>query len=154
MRYLLCRIIGLLAGCTATPDPVDRLVADLSATHGLWINGAVPIIQLPEIASTEQVLERVFEMTGFERGRVKTYKVSKIRQVQIPVRSPLSVSYMAALVRTDLGEKIVLLRYGGDFRWWSRVYDANQTLHRKTSPTCPRASYELRPHSCTSPVVA
>lgn len=101
-----------------SPDPIEQLVAKLSATHGLWVNGRSPIIRLPEPATPEQILEQVFKMTGFDKGHVKDFKILQSRDVQIT-----GGSYSAALVQTDLCRKIVLFTAGGA---WSRVYDADE----------------------------
>ena len=129
MRSIYLSIFAaLLTGCAAAPeshtrastsqvlttDPIDQLVTKLSSEH-LWQNGASPILDLPETASTEQVVKKVFEMTGFDRGHVKSYTILKVREVQIQ-----GGLFSAALVQTDIGEKIVLFTKGGG---WSRVYD-------------------------------
>ncbi|MGH7954227.1 MAG: hypothetical protein ACREFE_20220 [Limisphaerales bacterium] len=133
MRTLLCIIIaGLFAGCATKPDPINHLVADLSSTHGFWINGIGRNIQLPKTASTEQLVEQVFKITIFQSGRVTSYKILKIRQVEISVSQP--ESYTAVLCQTSLGEKIVLLRFQEHFgSWWNRVYDAGKTYYEKKS---------------------
>jgi hypothetical protein len=112
---------------TAASDPIDRLVVDLSNSQ-TWLDGEYPMLGLPESSSTEQILERVFQKTGFDRGHVSSYKVLEVRQVRIP-------GYTAALVHTDLGEKIVLFKYDGQAvgGWWSRVYEANRTYYSKRS---------------------
>jgi hypothetical protein len=109
------------------------LVADFSNSHGLWQNGLYPMLGLPESASPEQILERVFQKTGFDRGHVSSYKILEVRQVRIP--GSLPDRYTAALVQTDLGEKIVLFKYDGQAAggWWSRVYEANRTYYSKLS---------------------
>jgi hypothetical protein len=118
-------IAALLAGCATTPDPIDHLVADLSATHGFWINGIGRDIQLPKTASTEQVVEQVFKTAIFQNGRATSYKILKIRQVEISVGEP--ESFTAVLCQTSLGEKIVLIRFQEHSgSWWDRVYDANK----------------------------
>jgi hypothetical protein len=123
---------ALLVGCSTTPDPIDHLVADFSASYGLWENGIFPILGLPETASSEQVIKKTFEMTGFDKGHLTSYKIVEIRQVHI--RGSLPDLYTAALVQTDLGEKIVLFKYDGPkVGWWSRVYDANHTYYKKPS---------------------
>ena len=114
-------IVLLLSGCASTPDPVDRLVSRLSASHGLWLNGFSPILDLPATASTEQVVSRVFQMTGFDRGHVTRWKILKVRAVHIP---PDTGAYTAVIVDTDFGRKIVLLEYeGASAGWWSRIFD-------------------------------
>ncbi len=105
-------------------DEIDRLVVQLSRSYGLWQNGLSPIIHLPRDAPVEQVLSRVFKMTGFDAGHVKNYRVLKTRKVRITGSVP--DVYTAALVDTDLGRKIVLLRpyQNPTDGWWTRVYDA------------------------------
>ena len=146
MRLVILPIIAIvMTGCalppeprvTASPpaavaDPIDRLVADLLSSYGLWENGVFPILGLPETASTDEVVAKTFKMTGFDKGQVTSYKVLKIRQVHI--RGSLPDLYTAVLVQTDFGEKIVLLKYvGASVGWWSRVYDANHTYYKQPS---------------------
>lgn len=81
-----------------------------------------PNLELPATATTDQVIARVFDMTGFEEGHVTRYRVLETRQVQIGSRPDM---YTAAVVQTDLGNKVVLLKYeSAATRWWSRVYDS------------------------------
>jgi hypothetical protein len=62
-------------------------------------------------------------MTGFDEGHVKRYKILEIKKVTID--GPLPDDYIAALVETDLGEKIVLFQYSNaSIGWWTRVYDS------------------------------
>jgi hypothetical protein len=123
MRVALFSIIAVLVvGCTKAPDPVDQLVTKLSSSHGLWRNGISPILGLPATASNEQVVWRVFQMTGFDRGHVTRHRILKVREVRIPGSVP--DNYTAVVVDTDFGRKIVLMKYEGPAAgWWSRVYD-------------------------------
>lgn len=132
MRSTLFPLLAaFLVGCATMPDPIDRLVAGFSASHGLWENGVFPVLGLSETVLPEQVIQRTFAMTGFEKGHVTSYKILKIRQVHIP--GGLPDVYTAAIVRTDFGEKIVLFKYAGPtVGWWSRVYDA-----KASAPTNP-----------------
>ena len=128
-------IVVLLLGCAVLPgqgvvaekasargDPIARLVEGLAASH-LWRNGMYPKLELPATASTDQLIARVFEMTGFDEGHVTQYRILETREVQI--RGSLPDMYTAALVHTDLGNKVVLLKYAGAAAgWWSRVYDS------------------------------
>ena len=135
---LLLAILGVLCGCAAKqessiaatpkpqraqPDSIETLVARLSSSHGLWVNGLYPTLDLPATASTEQVVARVFQMTGFDKGHVSSHRILETRLVRIGDSFP-DATYTAVLVETDLGRKIVLLQHsspsGG---WWSRVYD-------------------------------
>ncbi len=130
MRSIYLSIIAaLLTGCAREPesraaastpqivaaDPIDQLVTRLSATHGLWHNGRCMPINLPETAAPEQVLEQIFKISSFDKGRVTTYKILAIREVHID-----GGLYTAAFVQTDLGKKIALFTAGG---FWNRVYD-------------------------------
>ena len=131
-QSLTCLAVALLVGCATTPDPIDRLVADFSASHGLWENGVSPLLGLPETALPEQVIKRTFEMTGFDKGHVTSYKILKIRQVHI--QGSLPDSYTAALIQTDFGEKIILFKYVGlTVGWRSRVFDANRIYYKNAS---------------------
>lgn len=102
-------------------DPIAELAKRLSQDL-LWHNGLFPELKLPANASAEEVVEQVFRMTGFAKGRVSTYKLIEVRKVAIS-----GEEFSAALAETDIGEKIVLFRYSPDGRiWWSRVYDAGK----------------------------
>jgi len=119
MRLALIALFALsVVGYAQTPDPIDRLVAEYSASL-LWENGASPIIDLPEKASPEQVIKRIFEKTDCGEADVNNLKILKLRQVQI--RGPLSDLYTAALVQAKFGKYIVLFRWSGPTGWWSRV---------------------------------
>ncbi|MBN1384176.1 MAG: hypothetical protein JW983_04750 [Elusimicrobia bacterium] len=114
-------LVVLFTGCATAPDRIDSLVTRLSSDH-LWQNGEYPILGLPKSASTEQVVAKVFKMTGFDKGHVTKYKILKVREVRIT--GSLPDVYTAVLVSTDFGNKIVLIRYDGpNLGWWSRVYD-------------------------------
>ena len=98
-----------------TPDPIDQLVADLAAMDGEWVNGLYQPVKLPESATTEEVLQQVFQMM-----HVSDYKVLEVRQVKIPPDG--AHAYNAALYQTSAGKKIELFQFqtGG---WWNRSYD-------------------------------
>ena len=103
-------------------DPIAQLVGRLSATHGLWHNGLFPSIDLPAHAPVEQVLSRVFQLSAFNTGRVSEHHVLQARQIEIP--GEVQGRYTALLVQTNLGRKIVILKFSGlEVGWWSRVYD-------------------------------
>jgi hypothetical protein len=119
----------------AKGDPIAALVERLSASH-LWQNGLSPILGLPATASIDEVIARMFEKVSFAEGRVTQYRILETRLVQIPenlsyassaaprIAERLPYTYIAALVRTDFGDKIVLLKYEDPRTgWWSRVYD-------------------------------
>jgi hypothetical protein len=106
----------------AKSDPIATLVERLAASH-IWKNGMFPNLGLPRTASTDEVIARVFDLTSFQEGRAKRYRILETRRVQISPnpshpntggsRVPESpyYTYIAALVRTDVGDKIVLLKF-------------------------------------------
>ena len=123
-------LTALFVGCATSPGPVDQLVADLSSSHGHWENGTYPVLGLPGTASPEQVVKGVFDMTSFDAGHIASYRIIEIRPVYIQGSVP--AAYTAALVQTDLGEKIVLFDYvGPKVGWLSRVYASNRA-HNQT----------------------
>ena len=122
------------------PDSIDHLVARLSA-NPLWQNGRSPAIDLPEHASAEQVVAKVFEMISFDKGKVTKHRIVKVRRVEIQ-RSP----YTAALVETELGEKVVLFGFvGGRLGWWSRVFDAESPAKTPAGPATQPLQQDLQP---------
>jgi hypothetical protein len=130
MRPMLFTIFfALLVGCATAPtsDPIDRLVADYSASRGFFVKGIFPDLNLPKTASQEQVITRALEMHGFTKEQVAGARILTIRQVHIQGIYP--ELYTAALVQTSIGEKIVLFQYQEPaFGWWSQVEDANRTI--------------------------
>lgn len=106
----------------AGEDAISRQVKKLDA-HGLWTNGLSPNIDLPPTASTADVVVKVLAAVGFDKGHVKTHRVLTEREVRVGTDPK---PYRAALVETDLGKKVLLMRYESDSSgWWSRVYDAH-----------------------------
>jgi hypothetical protein len=127
MRYLFI-VVALLIACVATADPINALVIRLSSQPE-WRYGIYPTIDLPQSATTNQVVEQIFKTTAFKTDAgiqsVKTFKILEICQVYIPASD--AVPYTAVLVETDLGRKIAVFRLEPDQKkpyWWSRVYDA------------------------------
>jgi hypothetical protein len=101
-------------------DPIDRLAARLASTP-LWNNGLSPQIDLPPTAATDEVVAAVFERVSFDQGRATRHETLRTKPVSIG-GDPRE--YVAVLVETNFGRKIVLLRYEGQsIGWWSRVFD-------------------------------
>ena len=139
MRSTLFAIItALLVGCVTTPDQIDHLVAFLSAPGYLRNGKSLEIGDdsiLPSTASPEQLIKTVFDsraLQGFlvTGVPVTNYEILKIKQVHIRGLSP--DAYTAALVRTNVGGKIILLQYYKPGREWSIVlFDCDvQRLNR------------------------
>lgn len=103
-------------------DPIDRLSARLNRDPGgLWINGVYPNLGLPANATPTQVISKAFELSGFEQGYVRSWKLVTLRRVRLTAIAATPTS--AALLDTHLGSKILLFRYQGPSAgWWSRFY--------------------------------
>lgn len=122
----LCAALVLLAATAraAPPPPADRigtLVSTLSK-NPLWMNGIAPRVRLGRDASPSQVLDLGVRMMRFDAGALADYKIVEVRQVVI---APDDASHpmTAVLVDSDLGPKIVLMRFE-QTGWWTRAYDA------------------------------
>jgi len=105
-------IAALLVGVSTTTDPIDKVVADLSA-NPVWGNGPSPIIDLPKNASTDEIVAKTLEVRGYSK-KVKGYKIIEVKQVRINEPAP----YIAVLIKSDDGENVVLLRYDGSTVGW------------------------------------
>ena len=122
MKSAASLLIFLVCSAFTAQAPIDALVTRLSS-NPMWINGISPVISLPNTAESSAVIAECFKMTGFDEGHIKNYKILEIKKVKI--RGPLPDDYYAALVDTDLGEKIVLFQYSNPSTgWWTRVYDS------------------------------
>ena len=116
--------IKMLGKEKINPDPIKELVEELGSTYGLWVNGIYGGSKLPPSATIEQVVSEFLHRTQFDQGNtsasVTNYKILHIKEVQIP---PSTERYMAVLVQTNLGKKIVLL---GQKWLWVRAYDVEE----------------------------
>jgi hypothetical protein len=115
--------VVVLGGCGTRIDPLDRISEDLSASHGTWSQGVFPKLQLAETATADEVISGVLQRTSFDYGRITEHKILEVRRLRGPAGR--ADKYIAALVDTDFGVKIVLIKYAGPrVGWWSHVYDA------------------------------
>jgi hypothetical protein len=116
---------ALIGGCVfASPgtDPIEALARRLNSDP-LWPNGEAPTISLLSNAAPKEVVASAVKMWGFDRGHIKTYQILEVRNIQLAAMPGCS----AALVRSDLGTKILLFRYERHDKmsfWWARFYDA------------------------------
>ncbi len=113
---------GTIPELEPNPDAIDQLAASFSESDGTWDNGVTAFpIQLPPSATLDSVVARIFEEVEFDSSRrVKDYQVLKSRNV-IVLHSV--GEYTMALVKTDLGKKIVMTQYTKS-GWWYRIYAA------------------------------
>ena len=101
-------------------NPIDILANRINSDEsGLWVNGIFPRLDLPPHASSKQVIDKAVQEAIFDEGRIKTYNIIEIRTVNLKRKPNCS----AALMKTNLGQKILLFNYEGSM-WWSRFYDA------------------------------
>jgi HEAT repeat protein len=107
-------------------DAIDRLDAYLTSSSGIWLNGFPSgIVPLPTSAAIPEVVSRIIPQTSFGSECVTNYQIVESRQVNIPEAS-IPQHYIMVLVTTNLGKKIVVMRYLSDAKgWWHRIYDAN-----------------------------
>ena len=129
-RRLSIVVLGLLlssASCArherpyaGPPDEIDSLVARLSPYS--WDNGPwQPPLGLPRSASTKELLDACFPSTvWWDTAHVHRYELIRERAVHV---EPRAHEYIAALVATDKGRKIVMLRYEPE-GWWFRTFNA------------------------------
>ena len=108
--------VALLFGCAKSSDPIDRIVSELSATQGMWVNGLSPNLTLSQTASPEEVTRKLF-------GDAAHCKILEVRQVHIPPGERGSDLYTAVSVQTDTAWKIVIIRYFEHVGWWTHDYD-------------------------------
>jgi hypothetical protein len=133
-KLILCLALvlsGSLFGCATKPDAIELFVANLSADHGLWLNG-LDADRVTKATTPEEVVSETFNVAEFQRGRVTNYQILKIRKVHIDYPPD---TYTAVLVDTNLGKMIVLMQYikGKDStpgHWWRRIYSAFPAIER------------------------
>ena len=102
-------------------DPIDALARKLNSDR-MWPNGEVPIISLSSNAAPKEVVGRAVKMWGFDRGHIKTFEIVEIRKIRLDAKPDCS----AAVIRSDLGRKILLFRYESHQKMnfgWTRFYD-------------------------------
>jgi hypothetical protein len=135
MRTAFLSIIFVLVACCAIADQIDDAITNLPDAWSDVVTG--PII-MPQTASVEDALPKVFEHWLFptndpptKYSRITNFTVLQTRQVSIPCcRFPGAPvhSYTAVVVQTNLGKKIVFLKYVDVYTsraWWSsEIFDA------------------------------
>ena len=100
-------------------DPIGKLTKKLDETHGMWVNGLSPTLDLPQTATSDEVLLRIIAVNRLGTN-VGTLEVRKDWPIQ--VFAPGGDRYTAALVELDVGKRIILFRWEGN-TWWSRVFE-------------------------------
>lgn len=96
----------------APMDAIDRVVARLGATAGLWINGIYQTIPLPADAPIEQVVAHYLEHTEFSEGRVRRHTILAHRTVDLFGGS--TNTFEAVHVETDRGTWVLMVHHERD----------------------------------------
>lgn len=114
-----------------TPDAIDWLVAELGSS-GNWQDGIVTSLNLPETASSEEIVSNAFKKDWFYKIPAD-YKILESRKIEFPFPHD---KYLAALVETGIGQKIIIYEYAGREVGWFRIYDAPKsfTLDERGNP--------------------
>jgi hypothetical protein len=118
MNAVAVSIIAMvLLGATNASHRIDQIVA---ATTGgpVWLNGIFPDIKLPELTPIGDVVAKVLKMSGMAETNYKIMDVETVR-----IRGGPDDVYFAVLLKTDVGDRVVLLQHSGNSpgSWWSRI---------------------------------
>ena len=114
MRPLFLVVLLFFSVVCSASDDIDSFISKLSP-FGIWENGIFIPILLSESASPQQVVTEVLSKYHFDK-----YSIVEIKDVTIN-----SMKYSAALIDTNRGRKIMLVRYyGGSSGWWNKMFDA------------------------------
>jgi len=134
----LCYIFllaAVLTGC-GQRDPIDQVVRQESS-NPYFGNGLFVPIHLPATTSPEQLASAIFNRdssTSGNKANILETKKVQIRYKDSPEDArPDACSYIAMLVDTASGRKVVLLQYheGGSKGlggWWHQVYDQSTSV--------------------------
>jgi hypothetical protein len=104
-----------LAAYDKALQPVLKITSD---EHGLWMNGAFPIVKLEKGADPEDVVAAVVNVNRSNIG-TKAYRVLLIKRLEGE-----EGKRFVALISAGRSTKAVLCFPISEDHWWSRVYDA------------------------------
>lgn len=114
-------------------DPIAALTNRLNASRGLWINGLGQLIPLHEYASPKNLLEHAISQSSFKEGKIASYRILESRDLDLDAGM---TGYSAALIDSNLGQKIFVFKYDGKQQWWNRFYEvAVEQVPMETGPT-------------------
>lgn len=120
MKRVLPAVFGFVAllGCGRI-DPIESVVRSESS-NPYFPSGMFKPLRLPATATAEEVVCQIFSnRVALGSGELSGLTILTNRVVQIS-----GESYTVALVRTSVGEHVVLVKYSQQSHgWWSRVYD-------------------------------
>lgn len=99
-------------------DSIDKVISGFDS-NGLWMNGIFSPISLPETAKPEDVIQAALLEYQKKGLSCVTLEVRNMKIGNMGYR----VEYMAARVKIDSTERVVLFKYKDkEIGWWSRVY--------------------------------
>lgn len=99
-------------------DSIDKVISGFDS-NGLWMNGIFSPISLPETAKPEEVIQAALLEYRKKDLPCVTLEIKKVKIESIGSR----IEYMAARVKIQSTERVVLFRYEGEkIGWWSRTY--------------------------------
>jgi len=108
---------AVATGVPRAEDAIDRLAKRLAA-EPMWENGMFPRIALPETSTIDELVPAAFGRVSFDHGRARRRTIVASRSVRVGEES-----YVAAIVDTDVGRKVLLARWRGpQVGWWTRVF--------------------------------
>lgn len=124
---VLCLALASCAGTKSTvADPIDALVKRLDVDKGVWQNGGSPEIDLPSDAKPKEVIAAAVRWQAFDKGMIKSYQIEEIRHVDLWDINGNKEQYAAALLKTDLGPKVIVFNFKTFGRWWARFYPVEE----------------------------
>ncbi len=101
-------------------NPIESLAKKLSESHGLWTNGTFKPIVLVENVTDEQIIKQFVKNVVDEEHKLTKHKILKSQQINIS-----SQEYRAVLLDTNLGRKIILMKFYSPKSWWTKIFDAD-----------------------------
>ena len=135
----MCLLFPLYC-CEAEDATIRSLVAALTHYPAKsvfpWDEGMAPIVDAPAKASPAKVVARCLPMWGSTEP-IKRYKILAVEEhLRISIRPSDPERYMAVLIRSDHGRRIIVMRYTGEF-WWTRPFDVEGRHFRCGERTWP-----------------
>jgi hypothetical protein len=118
MKAYVLILFVVLSGCVQR-DPINRIVKKESDNH-YFKSGPISPVYLPSNAPIAEVITQAFS-NAFP-FRIYANNVNVITQRNVSLAGQ---TFIAVLVKTESGEKVVFLQYDVN-HWWHRVYDVKK----------------------------
>ncbi len=104
-------------------NSIEALSTKLSKSNGLWTNGTFKPILLSENATDEQIIKQFVKNIVDEEHKLTKHKILKSQQINIS-----SQEYRAVLLDTNLGRKIIFMKFYSPKSWWTKIFDADDVV--------------------------